>query len=173
MRPRSIVKKEKKPTKKGKNLQKSSKNSQKKSQKDTITPKQLRFCHEYVIDSNGKQAAIRAGYSEHSAEKQASRLLRIEKVKGKVEELQLSIVSKLDISAEYVLEGIKTIAERCLGNDPNYKFDPKNANAALKMLGEHKGLFKKVLASDPDNPFLTGVVNIINIPSNGRELKDS
>ena len=32
-----------------------------------ITPKQQRFCMEYLIDVNATQAAIRTGYSRHSA----------------------------------------------------------------------------------------------------------
>ena len=34
-----------------------------------LNEKQERFCKEYVIDLNGKQAAIRSGYSEKSGEK--------------------------------------------------------------------------------------------------------
>lgn len=45
-----------------------------------LTPKQAAFVREYLVDSNGKQAAIRAGYAEGSAEVAASRLLRNEKV---------------------------------------------------------------------------------------------
>jgi phage terminase small subunit len=41
-----------------------------------LTPKQSRFVEEYVVDLNGKQAAVGAGYSAKSAEVQASRLLR-------------------------------------------------------------------------------------------------
>lgn len=52
-----------------------------------LTNKQLAFCREYVIDSNGKQAAIRAGYSEHTAESQASRLLSNVKVKVEIDRL--------------------------------------------------------------------------------------
>ena len=33
----------------------------------TVTPKQKRFCDEYLIDTNATQAAIRAGYSEKTA----------------------------------------------------------------------------------------------------------
>jgi phage terminase small subunit len=33
-----------------------------------MTDKQKRFCDEYMIDSNATQAAIRAGYSENTAE---------------------------------------------------------------------------------------------------------
>jgi phage terminase small subunit len=45
-----------------------------------LTPKQSRFVAEYLIDPNGKQAAIRAGYSAKTAEVQASQLLRIAKI---------------------------------------------------------------------------------------------
>ena len=41
----------------------------------TLTPKQQRFVEEYTIDSNATQAAIRAGYSERTAQQQGSRLL--------------------------------------------------------------------------------------------------
>lgn len=40
-----------------------------------LTAKQQRFVSEYLIDSNGTQAAIRAGYSAKTAQEQASRLL--------------------------------------------------------------------------------------------------
>ena len=39
----------------------------------TLTPKQARFVDEYLIDLNATQAATRAGYSEKTAEVQASR----------------------------------------------------------------------------------------------------
>jgi phage terminase small subunit len=45
-----------------------------------LTPKQSRFVEEYLVDLNGKQAAIRAEYSANTAEVQASRLLRIVKI---------------------------------------------------------------------------------------------
>ena len=32
-----------------------------------LTRKQKKFCHEYLVDLNARQAAIRAGYSERSA----------------------------------------------------------------------------------------------------------
>lgn len=40
-----------------------------------LTPKQQRFVSEYAVDLNATQAAIRAGYSEHTAKQQGSRLL--------------------------------------------------------------------------------------------------
>lgn len=40
-----------------------------------LTPRQQRFVDEYLIDLNGTQAAIRAGYSHRSAAEQSARLL--------------------------------------------------------------------------------------------------
>ena len=68
-----------------------------------LTPKQERFIAEYLIDLNGKQAAIRAGYSPKSAEMQASRLLSLEKVKRAVEERSAKALKSLEITRERVL----------------------------------------------------------------------
>ncbi|HSP41826.1 MAG TPA: terminase small subunit, partial [Luteolibacter sp.] len=40
-----------------------------------LSAKQAAFCREYLVDLNGTQAAIRAGYSEKTARSQAGRLL--------------------------------------------------------------------------------------------------
>ena len=45
-----------------------------------LTPKQKRFCQEYLLDYNAKQAAIRSGYSVSTAQEQSSRLLSYPKV---------------------------------------------------------------------------------------------
>lgn len=50
-----------------------------------VTLKRARFVEEYLVDLNGKQAAIRAGYSRKTAELQASRLLRCPKVQKTLE----------------------------------------------------------------------------------------
>jgi len=40
-----------------------------------LTPKQRIFCREYLLDLNATQAAIRAGYSQKTADPQGPRLL--------------------------------------------------------------------------------------------------
>ena len=62
-----------------------------------------RFAREYIIDLNGTEAAIRAGYAKRSAHVQASRLLRKDKVKDLIAQLTLKQAEKLDITAERVL----------------------------------------------------------------------
>lgn len=53
-----------------------------------MTPRQEKFCVEYLIDLNATQAAIRAGYSKRTAEALASRLLRNVNIRGRIKELQ-------------------------------------------------------------------------------------
>jgi phage terminase small subunit len=63
-----------------------------------------RFCQEYMVDSNGTQAAIRAGYSPKSAHVSASRLLSRDKVKARIAELRRKIQESTMITAERTLE---------------------------------------------------------------------
>jgi phage terminase small subunit len=41
-----------------------------------LTDKQQRFCQEYIVDMNATEAAVRAGYSAHTAKQQGHRLLK-------------------------------------------------------------------------------------------------
>ena len=50
--------------------------------------KQQKFAQEYVIDCNGTQAAIRAGYSAKTADSKAAQLLVIVRVKQEIERIQ-------------------------------------------------------------------------------------
>lgn len=69
---------------------------------DKLTPKQEKFCVEYLVDLNATQAAIRAGYSEKTAEATASRLLRNVKVKARIQELRKEYFTKTIASAAEV-----------------------------------------------------------------------
>ncbi|WP_370372544.1 terminase small subunit [Henriciella pelagia] len=71
---------------------------------EKLTPKQERFCREYVIDHNGKQAAIRTGYAERSAEVQASRLLSNDKVREFIAGLEEKATEKLEITKDRIMQ---------------------------------------------------------------------
>jgi phage terminase small subunit len=51
-----------------------------------FTEKQQAFIEEYMVDFNGTQAAIRAGYSKRGASVTASQLLAIPKVREAIEQ---------------------------------------------------------------------------------------
>lgn len=93
------------------------------NEKLNLSPKELKFCHEYVKDLNGYQAAIRAGYSSGGARVRASILLTNENVCTKIRQLNNESLSSVKIDAETVLSELLKIATsdiRCL-------FDEKGA----------------------------------------------
>lgn len=129
---------------------------------DKPNPRQELFCHEYLKDLNGTQAAIRAGYTEDpdAAAVQASRLLSNAKVRAQVEELKEARNERIQISADYVLGSLIEVAERCMERAPVmvkrgkevvqkvdedgnhvWTFNAHGANKALELLGKHKKLF--------------------------------
>ena len=77
---------------------------------DKVTRRYELFAREYVIDLNGTRAAIAAGYSERTANEQASRLLANRKVRVIVERLQSQRASKLELKAEQVVEELRRLA---------------------------------------------------------------
>lgn len=78
--------------------------------KEKAPDKQIQFAQEYVIDFNGKQAAIRAGYSEKTAEAQASRLLRNVKVRSEVERLLEDPIGKRNEIRERNIKELEIMA---------------------------------------------------------------
>lgn len=74
-----------------------------------LTDKQELFAREYLKDLNGTQAAIRAGYSEKTANEQASRLLANVNVQKFVAELKSVRVEQTGIDAAYVLRRLVEI----------------------------------------------------------------
>ena len=71
-----------------------------------LTPKeerQNRFVQEYIIDLNGAQAAIRAGYSPKTAREQASRLLSNVNIQEKIADARNARNERLKVDQDYVL----------------------------------------------------------------------
>jgi len=138
---------------------------------DKLTDKQRCFVDEYMIDLNGTQAAIRAGYSPKTAQEQASRLIKNKHVKEALDIARAKRAAKAAVDAEYVLIRLKEVAERCLQQKPVqvfdktercmvqakeevidedgnvkeagvYQFDSVGANKSLELIGKHLGMFE-------------------------------
>lgn len=78
--------------------------------KGKLTAKQERFVSEYLIDLNATQAAIRACYSEKTAQVQGSRLLSNVMVAAEIAKRQAKVADKLELSAERVLRELEYLA---------------------------------------------------------------
>lgn len=130
--------------------------------KEILTPKQKRFCEEYLIDLNGTQAAIRAGYSKKTANEQSAQNLAKLSIKEYIQEKQKELSNSTKISAEWVLNRFLAISNRCMkpelkmvregkewvaavdeNGDLVYEFDSSGANRATEMIGKHLGFFKE------------------------------
>lgn len=68
-----------------------------------LTPKQLAFGLEYLVDLNATQAAVRAGYSPNGADVAGSRLLRNRKVAAFIAERQQVAFQAAGVTAEQVV----------------------------------------------------------------------
>lgn len=116
--------------------------------------RQKQFVEEYVIDLNAKQAAIRAGYSERTAESQGSRLLSNVKVSAAIQKAVEERSERTQIDADYVLRQAAKLHERCMqevepltdrkGDQikddegrPIYEFDANGAARSLELIGKH------------------------------------
>lgn len=80
------------------------------SSANRLTPKQERFVHEYLIDLNATQAAIRAGYSAKTAYSQGERLLKNVEVKAAVDSARLNTIDRLGITREMVAREYQKLA---------------------------------------------------------------
>ena len=112
-----------------------------------LTPKQERFVQEYLVDLNATQAAIRAGYSKKTADRQGHRLLKKAEIAAAVEKGREKAKERTELTVDEVIGDLREVARRCMGDD----FNPAGANRALELLGKHLGAFvDKVEHSVPD-----------------------
>ena len=74
-----------------------------------LSPKQARFVTEYLVDLNGKQAAIRAGYPSKTAHIRASQLLSLLKVRQTVDEAIERRSARVEVKQDDVLRELLRI----------------------------------------------------------------
>lgn len=117
-----------------------------------LNEKQKQFCEEYIIDLNGTQAAIRAGYSEKTANRIASELLSKLDIQEYICELKNKRSERVKYSQDELMRDILEVKNRCMqanpvldkeGNETGiWKFDSNGANKALDMLAKHVGFYE-------------------------------
>ena len=127
-----------------------------------LNEKQKQFCEEYIIDLNGTQAAIRAGYSEKTANRIASELLTKLDIQEYICELKNKRSERVKYSQDELMRDILEVKNRCMQAIPVmvydkeekclvqaeengqgiWKFDSNGANKALDMLAKHVGFYE-------------------------------
>jgi hypothetical protein len=86
----------------------------------SLTDRQVRFVHEYLLDFSATNAAIRAGYSKRSARTIGQELLRHPALTRFLQDRQRVHLTRLDFKAADVLEGYRRIAAA----DPRLAIEP-------------------------------------------------
>lgn len=103
---------------------------------DKMTLRQRLFCQEYIIDFNGAQAAIRAGYQSDYPEKMAYQNLKLPQVVAHIKQLIEAKNDQVLVKPEFVIRKVMKaieVAER-----------ENNHTAVLKgceLLARHLGMF--------------------------------
>lgn len=77
----------------------------------TISAKEHRFCEEYLVDLNATQAAIRAGYTRHTARQQGSRLMTDADIISTIDEMKAERSEQTGINAAWLLKRLADEAE--------------------------------------------------------------
>lgn len=75
-----------------------------------LNEKQRLFCEEYLIDLNGRQAAIRAGYAPKTAEITASKLLTVAKVSAYIDKRMAVLSKRTGVTQERIMRELARIA---------------------------------------------------------------
>lgn len=112
-----------------------------------------RFVAEYLVDLNGRQAAIRAGYSPDTARQIASELLAKPEIQAAVEVRQKAMIDSLGVTSELVLSRLHAIATAdprelselhrgccryCWGKDHKYQRTPQEMREARSAWEEEQ-----------------------------------
>lgn len=98
-----------------------------------LTPKQLAFCREYLVDLNATAAAIRAGYSPRTAKQTGHELMHDRpSVQACITKLQEERARRVEITSDAV---VKELAKIAFG-DPRKVMTWGPGGVALKSSGE-------------------------------------
>jgi phage terminase small subunit len=134
-----------------------------KRDKKALTPKQNAFVGEYMIDRNGTQAAIRAGYSAKTANAAGSRLLLNVDICEEIQRRENRTAEKHNIDADWVISKLVENAEKAAqarpvldreGNETGeYRYDGAVVNKALELIGKNLGMFTDKLDVKTDFSF--------------------
>lgn len=125
-----------------------------------LTPKQERFVEEYLIDLNAAAAAIRAGYSDKTAEQIGYQLLQKTSVVNAIAEKKAERSKRMAMTADDVVRAIERQYQICstcyekvdfegnpvvdpMGRPVLLQVDATAANKALDMLMKHHGGYER------------------------------
>ena len=114
------------------------------SKERALTPRQQRFVSEYLQDLNATQAAIRAGYSEKTADSAGPRLLGNVRVRVAIEAGKAAIAERAEIDQDWVVERLKEVRDASMKETTaGTAHNPAAANRSIELIGKLSGMFQE------------------------------
>ena len=102
-----------------------------------LTPKQSRFVAEYLVDLNGTQAAIRAGYSPKTAKAIACENLTKPDIVAAIAKAQAQLSEHTEVTIKSVVAELAKLGFAPLSEPPSASVK----HGALVSLGRYLGMF--------------------------------
>jgi phage terminase small subunit len=105
-----------------------------KALEDAMTPRQLAFCREYIIDFNALAACLRAGYSEKSAKYISYDLMKLRAIRRLIELYTAKEPNSLrQIDKDYVIQKVTEIIQTASKDSDKLR--------GLELIAKHLGMF--------------------------------
>ena len=110
-----------------------------------LTPQELRFCEEYMVNSHCGEAAKRAGYSAKNARRIGARLLQNIYVVRKLDRMRIEMSMRCQINADAILKSLGQV----VFFDPGDLFDSNGKLLAIPdMLDDVRSSIKSYTVTD-------------------------
>ncbi len=133
-----------------------------------LAPKQARFVEEYLVDLNATQAAIRAGYSQRTANEQGARLLANVSVRSLISEAKSRLSERTGRTVAAVMADIGRVRDDAMREVEDQQtgersmLSHKDALKALELEGKHLGAFQDRLdISNRDGTMRPTLIKIV------------
>ena len=123
-----------------------------------LEPRQLLFIEEYLKDYNGTQAAIRAGYSERTANVKGSQLLTKINIKNEILRRQSLISKATNITIITATEDLLKFIQELYSDE---KIERSVQLKAMELIYKLNGLFNDQTNINIQNNFNEIKVNIV------------
>ncbi len=122
-----------------------------------LTPRQERFCHEFVNWAQGALAAREAGYSPASSRKQGSALLKTERIRARIHEIQTQLARDAGSHTEALIGKLEVVYRRAIEDHHFY--------AAARAV-ELQAKLARMAAASHSSPFPAPVLieNVVQPP---------
>lgn len=144
---------------------------------DVLSNRQEAFVVNYLAGKDATQAALSAGYAETSASVTACRLLKLPKIRKRIDDARDKVIDKVALDPDFVLtkwsEMVKVLSqevevttasgERLMqrNGEPAYKYlDPHALRNVLRDIAQYLGMLDKTKDDDGKLEKSVGVLRV-------------